>query len=205
MSAVAAQYLARKDSVSIGFVGAGVQAESHLIAFAEVLPSLHTVYVNSRTPSSSERFAERSRELGFEASVASAEETLSQSDVVVTTVPVAPNFEPFLEARWVRPGTFVPAVDLGRSWKHEGLLDFAVTVVDEDALKHYAKPGNLVPLLDHAQATLADLVCGRHAGRASLDERIMLVGSGSAVGDLAIAMLIYEQALAKRVGTELAR
>ena len=57
MSAVAAQYLARKDSVGIGFVGAGVHAESHLTAFAEVLPSLHTVHVNSRTPASGERRA----------------------------------------------------------------------------------------------------------------------------------------------------
>ena len=136
MSAVAAQHLARKDSVCIGFVGAGVQAESHLIAFAEVLPSLRTVYVNSRTPLSGERLAERSRELGFAASLASAEATLSQSDVVVTSVPVAPNVEPFLRAEWIRPGTFIAAVDLGRSWHHEGLSDFAMTVVGEEALKH---------------------------------------------------------------------
>jgi len=205
MSAVAAQYLARKDSVSIGFVGAGVQAESHLIAFVEVLPSLRTVYVNSRTLPGGEQFAERSRKLGLGATVATVEETLLQSDVVVTTVPLAPNFEPFIDAKWIRPGTFIAAVDLGRSWKHEGLSDFDVTVVDEEALKHYAKPGNLVPPLDYAHATLADLAGGRHKGRANSDERIMLVSSGSAVGDLAIAMLIYERALAKGVGTELAR
>lgn len=205
MTAVAARYLARKDSVSIGFVGAGVQAESHLIAFAEALPSLRTVHVNSRTPSSGQRLAERARELGFRAIVATAEETLSRSDIVVTTVPLAQDFEPFLDAGWIRPGTFVAAVDLGRSWRHEGFSDFDVTVVDEEALKHYAKPGNLVPPLGHAHATLAELVAGRHAGRANADERIMLVSSGSAVADLAIAMLIHERALAKGVGTELAR
>lgn len=205
MSAVAAHYLARQDSVSIGFVGAGVQAESHLLAFAEVLPSLTTVRVNSRTQAGAERFAERSRNLGFTATAATVEETLAQSDVVVTTVPLAAGFEPFLDASLIRPGTFVAAVDLGRSWKHEGLAGFDTTVVDEAALRHYAKPGNLVPPLDNAQATLADLVRGRHRGRTKPQERIMLVSSGSAVGDLAIAMLIYERALTKGIGTQLAR
>jgi len=204
MSAVAAQYLACKGSVSIGFIGAGVQAESHLLALAEVLPSLRTLYVNSIPSATAQRFADIGRELGFEANVTSAKEAVSQSDVVVTTVPLVPDFEPFIDVTWIRPGTFVVAVDLGRSWRHEGLSEIDVTVVDEEAMKHYAKPGNFVPVLDYAHATLADLVGGRHQGRSNRDERIMLFSSGSAVADLAIAMLVYERALAKGVGTELA-
>jgi alanine dehydrogenase len=204
MSAVAAQHLARKDSVSIGFIGAGVQAESHLLALAELFPSLRTLHVNSVPPASAQRFADRGRELGFEASVKSAQETVSKSDIVVTTVPLVPGFEPFIDAAWIRPGTFVIAVDLGRSWKHEGLSDVDLTIVDEDAMKYHAKPGNFVPALDYAHATLADLAGGRHHGRSNSDERIMLFSSGSAVADLAIAMLIHERAMAKGVGTELA-
>lgn len=204
MSAMAAQYLAGKDSVSIGFIGAGVQAESHLVALAEVLPSLRTLYVNSVPTTTAQRFAEKARELGFAATVASAQKVISQSDVVVTTVPLVPNFEPFLDAAWIRPGTFVIAVDLGRSWKHDGLSDLDVTVVDEEAMKHYAKPGNFVPSLEYAHATLADLAGARHQGRSNPDERVMLFSSGSAVADLAVATLIYEHALAKGVGIQLA-
>jgi alanine dehydrogenase len=204
MSAVAAQFLARPDSTSIGFVGAGVQAESHLLALAEAMPSLRHVYVNSIPPNSAERFAQRSRELGFEATVCTNQEALAQSDIVVTTVPLTANFEPFIEAGWIRPGAFVIAVDLGRSWKHEGLSDVDVTVVDEEAMKHYAKPGNFIPPLSHAHATLADLAGGRHRGRGNPQERIMLFSSGSAVADLAIAMLIYERAVAGGAGTHIA-
>lgn len=203
MSAVAAQHLARKDCTSIGFIGAGVQADSHLSALLEVLPSLRTLYVHSAPEATARRLADKGRELGLQATVASAQDTVSLSDIVVTTVPLKPGFQPFIDVSWLRPGTFVIAVDLGRSWKHEGLASVELTVVDEEALKHYAKPGNFVPALGYAQATLTDLVAGRHHGRSNRDERIMLFSSGSAVADLAIAMLMYERALAEGVGTEL--
>lgn len=204
MSAVAANYLARKNSASIGFVGAGVQAHGHLDAMLDLLPSLRTVYVNSATSGSGQRLAERARALGLQATVTGAQETLLQSDIVVTTVPLGPDFQPFIDAAWIRPGAFVAAIDLARSWKHEGLRDLELTVVDDEAMKHYAKPGNFIPSLDHADATLADLVGKRHAGRVDDRQRAMLFSSGSAVADLAIATLIYELAVDKGVGTRLA-
>jgi ornithine cyclodeaminase/alanine dehydrogenase len=203
MSAVAAQYLARRDSASIGFVGAGVQAESHLLALSELLPSLRTVHVHSVPAATAQRLCDRARALGFEASTVSAQEAVSQSDIVVTTVPLVPGLAPFIEASWLRPGALAIAVDLGRSWKHEGLAEMDATFVDEEAMKHAAKPGNLVPVLEHAQATLADLAGGRHPGRSHAQHRILLVTSGSAVADLAIARLIYARALAKGAGTPL--
>ena len=205
MSAVAAQHLARKDSVTAGFVGAGVQAKSHLEALVELLPSLSSVLVNSTPPETANRFADMARGIGLEAAVLSAQDVVSRSDIVVTTVPLAPGFQPFIDPSWVRQGAFALAVDLGRSWKHDGFSDFDITAVDEEAMKHYAKPGNLVPPLQHAQATLADLADGRHPGRSSPAERIMLVSSGSAVADLAISMLIYRKALAKGAGASLGR
>ena len=203
MTAVAAQYLARKDSASIGFVGAGVQAESHLHALADILPALRLVRVNSAPAASADKFAEKCRVAGFEAMVCSAEDAVSQSDVVVTTVPLAPNFVPFIDPAWIGPGAFVAAIDLGRSWIHDGLSQADLTIVDENAMKHYAKPGNFIPALEHAEASLADLVGGQHPGRATRDQRVMLFSSGSAVGDLAIATLIYERAMATGAGKQL--
>ncbi|MBG9387975.1 ornithine cyclodeaminase family protein [Caenimonas aquaedulcis] len=204
MTAVAAQYLARKDSASIGFVGAGVQAHSHLLALKELLPSLRTVHIHSKTAASGERLADSARALGFEARVTGARDVLQQSDIVITTVPLGPDFEPFIEAAWIRPGAFVAAIDVARSWKHEGLRDLELTVVDDEAMKHYAKPGNFIPELDHADATLSDLVGKGHPGRVDSRQRAMLFSSGSAVADLAIATLIYERAINTGIGTRLA-
>jgi len=204
MSAVAAQRLARRDSASIGFIGAGVQAEAHLAALADVLPGLRTLRVNSATARSAERLAQRGRASGLDAIVASAKEVVSSSDVVVTTVPMTSGFEPFVDPSWLRTGAFAAAVDQGRSWMRAGLDAMDVTVVDDEAMKHHGGAGSLIPPLDHAQATLADLACGRHAGRGSARERTLFVSSGTAVADLAIALLIHERALAEGAGTRLA-
>lgn len=204
MSAVAARFLARADSKSIGFVGAGVQAHAHLAALADVLPGLRTVRVTSATVRSAERLARRGRELGLEAFVADAREVVSLSDVVVTTVPMAPGFSPFIDPCWLAPGAFAAAVDLGRSWMRAGLAEVDLAVVDDAAMKHHATTDDSVPALHHAKATLVDLVCGRHAGRGADGERTMFFSGGSAVADLAIAALIHERALAQSAGTRLA-
>ena len=57
MTAIVAQRLARADSVSIGFIGCGVQARSHFEALRLVLPGLKEVVAYSRSAASAERFA----------------------------------------------------------------------------------------------------------------------------------------------------
>src|SRR4051812_26083267 len=69
MSAIAAQSLARAESESIGFVGCGVQAHSHLDALHRVLPNLSRVIACSRTERSANRLADAARSLGLEASI----------------------------------------------------------------------------------------------------------------------------------------
>ncbi len=61
MSAIAAQSLARADSASIGFVGCGVQAHSHLEALRLVLPGLERLTAFSRTQASATRLASAAR------------------------------------------------------------------------------------------------------------------------------------------------
>src|SRR6267154_2590149 len=56
MTAIAVQKLARVDSVSIGFIGCGVQARSHFDVLRLVLPDLKEVVVCSRSAASAERF-----------------------------------------------------------------------------------------------------------------------------------------------------
>lgn len=204
MSAVAAEKLARQDSVSLGLIGAGTQAESHLQALSTIFPTLRSVAVHSRSTASAERLAQRSRELGFDAKAVSARDAVADSDIVVTTVPVSEGFEPFLDPAWIKRGALVIAVDLGRSWLHTGINAMDVIAIDDEAMKHYAAPGNLIPPLEGAHATLSDLVSGTHAGRSDPAERIMFFSSGSAVADLAIAMLAYERALAEDCGHALA-
>ena len=58
MSALAAEYLARQDSESIGFVGCGAQAHGHLAALREILPGLRRVVCYARGSASAEGLRE---------------------------------------------------------------------------------------------------------------------------------------------------
>ena len=205
MSALSARYLARSDSTSIGFIGSGVQAHGHLLAFASMLKKLRSVRVFSADPRRAARFAESAAGLGLDASVVTTAEVLAESDVVVTTVPLSPDFEPFLDARATRQGVFVAAIDLGRPWLDESLSVMGVTVIDDEGMRHASKPGSFIPPLEQAEATLSDLVAGKHPGRTSPEQRIILVSSGSAIADLAIAGLIHQKASAAKVGRHLPR
>jgi len=69
MTAVAASFLVRADSRSIGFVGCGVQARSHLSSLTSALPSLKHLKAYSRTRRSAEAFAEEARRSGLQGEV----------------------------------------------------------------------------------------------------------------------------------------
>ncbi len=206
MSAIAAQYLARPDSGSIGFVGCGVQAHSHLEALSLVLPNLKRTVAFSRTESSAERLAKSARALGLTASTTrTAREAVEGLDVVVTSVPESAELQEFLDTDWLAPGSFASAVDLGRSWKKESLrkVDFLATDEHEQT-KAVAAMGRM-SFAGPYDADLADLLTGSRPGRRTPTERAMFVFSGHALADLAAAQVVYEAAREQRLGINLPR
>lgn len=84
VSLLAAQSFAPRPDGELLIVGAGVQATTHLEAFAAGLP-LRRVWFQSRTPAKAEALAAQARALGLEAAVvASVEEVLPRVSMVVT-------------------------------------------------------------------------------------------------------------------------
>lgn len=204
MSAIAAQRLARADSATIAFVGTGVQARSHMAAMKPLFPKLARAVLFGRSPASVAAFAAELRTAGLTSEVsADPRHTVETADIVVTSVPAAPNFAPFLDGAWLRPGAFAAMVDLGRSWKRETIRDFDVMATDDRAQsKVLAADGKLA----HAgpwPADLADFAMGRHRGRTGGQQRTGFVFAGMALADLAVAALAYRRALAAGVGTRL--
>ena len=134
---------------------------------------------------------------------ADARGAVEAADIVVTSVPAAPNFAPLLDGAWLKPGAFAAMVDLGRSWKQETICDFDVMATDDRAQSEgLAAEGKLA----HAgpwPADLADLAARRHPGRTGDRQRTGFVFAGIALADLAVAALAYRRALAAGVGTRL--
>ncbi len=194
MSAIAAARYARRDSQRIGFVGCGVQARSHFAALRDVLPGLCFATVYGRRLEAARAFAAELVATGIEARASSdAREAVAGQDLVVTTVPNGLE-HPFLDPAWLDPGTFVAAVDLGRSWLRSGWPTSICLVTDErEQARELGREGQLVSA-GPFMADLADVAAGRAASPPDDDARTLFAFSGHGVADLAGAILIYEAA-----------
>lgn len=206
MSAIAAQKLARQASTRIGFVGAGVQAASHLAALPLVLPNLAHAVVFSRTEASAGRLASAARTAGFTAHVTrDPREAVAGMDVIVTTVPESSPRLRFLDPDWVAPGTFVAAVDLARSWDHTKLARFDILATDDAAQTKALSTAGRMSYGGPYHADLADLCSDAVAGRRHDAQRTFFNFSGHALADLAAAQIAIETARETGRGMRLAR
>lgn len=196
-TAVAAKYLARPESQAATICGCGVQGMIQLEALTKVLP-IRRVFAYARSADSMARFAAACQErFGVETSVAgSLAEALAVSDVVVTCTP---SRQPFVMAGDVRPGTFVAAVGADSPDKQEldeRLLGRAKVVVDilsqcaEVGELHHAIQGGVMTA-DDVWAELGQVVAGARPGRTSDEEITVFDSTGTALQDVAAAVLVY--------------
>ncbi|WP_323038574.1 ornithine cyclodeaminase family protein [Gemmobacter sp.] len=203
---IAARHLARAGSRRAGFVGAGLQARSNLDALRLVLPDLAEVTVFGRSAGSLDSFSAHAAAAGLVVHhAATAEQAVRGMDVVVTSVPPATGLKPFLDPRWLAPGSFLSAVDLGRTWdgaQWDGAFDLVATD-DAGQSREIAAQGKLVSAGPY-HAEIGDLVTGRHPGRQSDSQRTCLLFAGIALADLALASEVATRARAAGLGTLLA-
>ena len=196
ITAVAARRLARPDSASIGFVACGLQARSHLAALRPHFPIVR-IRAFSRRLATAEAFAVEARAEGLEAeAVEGPRAALEGMDIVITTTPVVPRPEPFLDAAWLGPGSFAAMVDLGLSWISETLPGLDRVMTDDTVQSETDKLAYPEPY----DGEVADLVAGRLVGRRSPEERTALVFAGIGLADTAVCAAVYERAVEKGVG-----
>lgn len=104
---VAAKYLAKQNSEVIGFIGAGEQAKSHLLAMKAACPTIKKCYVASRTSASEDMFVKQmSRfctDIVFEKCVSDYKKATECADIIVTAIS---GQEKILQADWVKKGAF---------------------------------------------------------------------------------------------------
>ncbi len=202
-SAVAARYLAKADSSSIGFVACGLQARTNLAALRAEFP-IRRIVAYSRRPETAEKFAAEARASGLEAKVTTvAREAVEGLDLVVTSVPEKEGFRSFLDCAWLSPGSFTAMVDIGRSWHHDSIPRLDKMVCDD---LEQSGPGG--PEKSNFEgpfhAEIGQMVVGGKPGRESAAERNGLIFSGMGLGDVAAGALLFEIAQKKGIGTVLA-
>ena len=205
-TAVAARHLARAASSSVTICGCGNQGRVQLRALARVLP-LSRANAWDSDPERAARFAlELQNELSIPIEpVRDLPAALARSDVCVTCTP---SREPFLWLEDLAAGTFLAAVGADSPDKQE--LDpriVASVKVIADSLEQCAEIGEIHHAIrggllspDRVHAELADVVVGRRPGRESEKEIIVFDSTGTALEDVAAAIVVYEKALATGVG-----
>ncbi|WP_044007385.1 ornithine cyclodeaminase family protein [Jannaschia sp. CCS1] len=190
LSALAAKYMADPGAKTIGFVGCGAQARSHLDAFADLFDLEHMVYFG-RGQANQDRLAALAHARGLTtAACASGQEVVQSCDLLVTTVTHTGGAAPFLDASGMKAGSFAAVVDLAAPWKRDtfGALD---CVAIDDLTQEAALPNKLCdPALIHGDLT--GLVTGQLQGRKGQSDRTAFVFRGHALGDLALSALAIE-------------
>ncbi len=204
----AAKYLAKKNSRTLGLIGAGVQNRTQLLALLSVLPALDEIRVYDKSRERSEQFAaQMGRQTGRAIRVAdSANQAVAGADVFVTATATV---EPIIQADWLEPGIFYSHVG-SHECTFAAILKMDKRVVDDwEQIKHRGVESLAIM---HAKGMVDDtavsaeigaIIDGNLPGRESDQEMIYFNTVGLGIQDVALANLLYKRAKEKGGGKAL--
>ncbi|ALM75100.1 ornithine cyclodeaminase family protein [Thermococcus barophilus] len=208
-SGVATRYLARKDSRTVGIIGAGVQARTQLWAVYEVRP-LKKVFVYDISMERAKSFADyMSKKLGIEIIIAkSPEEVVRNSDILILATTAK---QSVIDGDWIREGTHINSIGWvgpeGRELDSKTVRKAKLIVDSKDAV--LKESGDIIiPIKEgiidesHIYAELGEIVSGAKKGRTSNEEITLFKSVGLAIEDAITAKLAYEKAIKENIGKE---
>lgn len=209
-AAVAAEVLARRGSRTVALIGCGAQAESLLLALAELF-ALTQVKVWGYFSGEARRFCQAVRRALPRVVLepcATIERSVREVDIVMT---VTPSRRPLIKRSWLSPGTHLNAIGADAPGKQELdpriLLEATIVVDDREQAIHAGelnvpiRRNQLSPRSIHA--TLGDVLIGRTAWRRSANELTVFDSTGLAIHDVALGAEVVRQAHHRGIGHSL--
>jgi len=203
VAALVVQTCSKKNSKTLGLVGAGVQARFAIKAISHILHSLEEIRVYDINPKTSESFIE---ELSDEMSnikfikVENDENALKDSEIMLTATSFVE--KPYVKKDWLREG------DLGvlvhhRGWENESFFRADKLVVDDwvQTKTYGMEDDGFYGSLPDCYGELGEILAGKKLGRENERERIIGITCGLAIEDVAMGKMIYEKALKENIGT----
>lgn len=209
MGAIAAKYLARADSQTIGLIGAGEQAKMHLVAMKTALPSLTDCRVVAKVKAEEEQFIAEMSPILPDVKIVGTQENLQAAiegaDVIVTATSAQ---APLFKADWFKSGAFYSHVG---GWEDEyevAKICDKIVCDDWETVKHRTqtlsrmyKEGQLKD--EDIHANLVEIVTGKKPGRTNPNERTYFNAVGLAYADIAIAYAMFQRASQAGFGQDL--
>lgn len=205
-SAVATQYLAKKEAKTLGVVGAGFQAITQIAAIAKMRP-LKEIYVYDIREENVDRLAKILSREKIKIKKGALKE-VCQKDILVTVTPAR---GPVVKKEWILPGTHINAIGADASGKQElepEILKKAKIIVDNWEQASHSGEIN-VPLSrgiikkENIFGELGEIVAGQKTGRENDKEITIFDSTGLAIQDLYTANLAYKIAKKEKIGREI--
>ena len=205
---VAAKYLSRKDSSTLGIIGTGRYARGMAQAVCAVRP-IKKIKVYSRDPANVRRFCEAMQSvLGIEVLPASSgREAVQNSDIMITAT--SGNTLVF-EGSWLEPGVLFMSLAPGE-FDEDTVLRSRVFLSGSDQVLGDNPPrkpfdsllasGKFKPA--DVVAEFGEVVAGKKSGRRSDEEIILYESPGMGILDAGIGHWVFNRAVQRGLGTEL--
>lgn len=198
-SALAADYLARKNAKNLLIVGSGKVAQHLAFAYAAVR-QLEKISIWARNTEKMHAMVAELQAAGLPAQAVENLETAVKEADVVSCATLSET--PIIKGAWVQEGTHLDMIGSHkpntREADNEALLKSTVFVDSRMGALH--ETGDLaIPIAEgifkeqQVKADITELIRGEHPGRSNEKEITFFKSAGLAVEDLAAALLVYEQ------------
>ncbi|OQO68497.1 ornithine cyclodeaminase [Enterococcus villorum] len=201
VSALATDFLAKKDAKTLALVGAGQQAVSHLEAICAIRP-INKVSVYDLSKDRSLTFRESMKKKYPQIEFLSGdtlEETVNQADIICT---LTTSKDAFLQKEWITPGTHINAIGTftpeTREITSELMKESDIYVDDYEAT--LKESGDLlIPIAEGVLSksailgSLSELVSGKTFVENQGQSITIFDAVGLAIEDLCLAEYIYQK------------
>jgi alanine dehydrogenase len=211
--AVAAKYLARKNSRIVAFIGAGTQARMQFLGITRVIQSIREIRVFDIRPEAMKafiQFIEAHVAAGLSlVSASSVKEAVEGADIIITTTP---SRKPVVMSEWISDGVHFNCIGADAPGKQEldpMILKRASKIVVDDVEQAIHSGEINVPLSEgiigasSIYGELGEIIAGMKKGRENDGEITIFSSTGLAIQDAAVANIVYENALKRGAGTRI--
>jgi ornithine cyclodeaminase len=224
VTALAARHLAVAAPRTLAIIGCGTLAQAHAALLLRSVPTLDEIVAHDVTPGRAQSFLDFVTQLpGAERvkvkAAEGARECVADADLVV---PVTTVTQGYIEPDWLKPGALVAHVSLD-DLTEAAVLEADLVVVDDwglvrddprRLLGRMHRAGTLLgpdgaprsgvsphPRARRVDASLGDIVTGRHPGRRSETDIVISNPFGMSILDVAVADRVHAEAEARSIGS----
>ena len=205
ISALAARYLAKKDSKILTIIGCGAQSEFQVLAYAALFELTEVRYFDLDAQAM-QRFAKNLAECSFQLVAGHDVQQLIQGSDIIITATAAPGKQKVIEYAWLSPGQHISGVggdSPGKTELDPEILKQAKTVVeyfpqtiDEGEIQNLGSEAK-----QYVYAELWEIISGQKPGRTDNQEITVFDAVGFALEDYSTLRLVYELAQTLKIGS----